>query len=115
MHQVGSGPAIKRLTSSVVAMLERDKVSVDFLTNHEGVGGKVGSRAGPLTTQVEEDRTTFFVPEGVVHPVALLIGFGVALSLVGAVVNQVGKCKLVFVVVELGGQERGVSLLGGSN
>ena len=69
--------------------------SVVGSTNHKRVHTRVRGCAGPFSTNVDENWAIIFIPELIIHPVALLVGF----------INlQVGVNALIQVVVDLVGK-----------
>jgi len=65
------GKARRHRSSDV--QLSREKLYGS--TNHKRVHNRVRGCAGPFSTNVDENWAIIFIPELVVHPVTLLVGF----------------------------------------
>ena len=74
VFEVGGAPIRKRLRGSIVPVLKSDEKGFVVGSDHERVHFCVWGRAGPLSAEVEENRTTFLVKELVVDPVSLRVG-----------------------------------------
>jgi len=66
-------PVRERLGVTIVAMFQGDQERLVLNTDHKRVISDIGRRASPFSADVNEYRSAGLIPEGVIHPVSLLV------------------------------------------